>query len=219
MRLRRRRPDWGDLRRTEPFGRQFGYERGTPIDRLYIEDFLRRHAADVRGEVLEVGEPFYTELVGGARVTASHVLDVDLANPRATVVGDLGAPETLAAGRFDCVLLTQTLQFVAHVEGALANAWRALAPGGVLLVTVPAVSKVDTDYERDLWRFTEAGLAELLARSCPAAELEVTGYGNVLAAVAFLMGLAAEDMTPDELDVRDPELPVVACGRARKPPR
>jgi SAM-dependent methyltransferase len=215
----RRRPRWGDLRRTEPFGRQFGYERGTPIDRVYIEEFLGGHAADVRGEVLEIGEPLYTERFGGQDVTASHVLDLDAANPRATIVGDLAAPDTLPAARFDCAILTQTLQFVTDVDAALANVWRALAPGGVLLVAVPTISKLDTDYERDLWRFTAAGLEELLTRTCRGGELEVGGYGNVLAAVAFLMGLAAEDLRPAELEVRDPELALVACGRARKSPR
>jgi SAM-dependent methyltransferase len=214
----RRRLRWGDLRRTEPFSRQFGYDRGTPIDRVYLDDFVGRHAGDVRGEVLEIGEPHYTERFGARRVT-SHVLDVDASNPRATLVGDLTDPATLPEDAFDCVVLMQTLQFVADPSAALANVWRSLAPGGVLLVAVPTISKLDTDYPRDLWRWTAAGLEELLARTCPGGEVEVTGYGNALAAVAFVMGLAAEELRPEELDAHDPELALVACGRARNPPR
>src|SRR5262245_20071147 len=104
--LRRRGPRWGDLRRTEPFSRQFGYDRGTPIDRIYLDEFVGRHAGDVRGEVLEIGEPHYTERFGAERVTTSHVLDVDLANARATLVGDLADPATLPRDAFDCVVLT-----------------------------------------------------------------------------------------------------------------
>ncbi|MGH7267672.1 MAG: glycosyltransferase [Candidatus Rokuibacteriota bacterium] len=48
--------DWGDLRRTSPVDANWGYGRGTPIDRYYIERFLEAHAADVRGTVLEVQE-------------------------------------------------------------------------------------------------------------------------------------------------------------------
>jgi SAM-dependent methyltransferase len=215
----RRRLRWGDLRRTEPFSRQFGYDRGTPIDRVYLDDFLGRHADDVRGAVLEVGEPHYTERFGGGRVASTDVVDVDPNNPRATLVGDLADPATLPAARFDCVVLTQTLQFVDDPAAALANAWGALAPRGALLVAVPTISKLDTDYPRDLWRWTVAGLEELLRRACPGGEVEVTGYGNALASVAFLMGLAAEELRPDELAAHDPELALVACGRVRNPPR
>src|SRR5918994_6304096 len=127
MRRLRRRPRWGNLRRTEPFGRQFGFDRGTPIDRVYIEQFLGRHAEDVHGEVLEISEPLYTERFGGGRITGSHVLDIDAANERATIVGDLAAAGTLSGARFDCVVLTQTLQFVPDADAAVANVWRSLA--------------------------------------------------------------------------------------------
>jgi SAM-dependent methyltransferase len=39
-----------------PLSRQFGGEQGTPIDRLYVERFLKRHERDRRGDVLEVDE-------------------------------------------------------------------------------------------------------------------------------------------------------------------
>lgn len=216
---RRLRAHWGNLRRTEPFSTQFGFDRGTPIDRVYIDRFLRRHAADIRGEVLEVDEPLYTERFGGGQVTGSHVLDVDAANPRATIVGDLGDAATLPSERFDCAVLTQTLQFVPDAEAGLRNVWRALVPGGVLLVTVPTITPVDTDYGADYWRFTPAGLEALLARACPGAEPEVVGYGNALVAVAFVMGLAADELHPDELEAVVPELTIIACGRVDKPRR
>ena len=44
--------DFGDLRRLEPITRSFGYERGQPIDRYYIEKFLSKHAADIAGHVV-----------------------------------------------------------------------------------------------------------------------------------------------------------------------
>jgi hypothetical protein len=43
-----------NLRRVHPYSHGFGYDRGQPLDRSYIERFLGRHAVDVRGEVMEV---------------------------------------------------------------------------------------------------------------------------------------------------------------------
>ncbi len=100
QRLRRWRADYdaraalervrfGSLRRTEPVSRKFGFDRGGPIDRWYIERFLSEHADDVRGRVLEVGDATYTRRFGGDRVTHSDVLHAEPGNPHATVVGDL----------------------------------------------------------------------------------------------------------------------------------
>src|SRR4029079_2796610 len=77
--------DLGDVRRTAPVARDWGYERGRPIDRHYIERFLETHAHDIHGAVLEVQEPDYTTRFGGDRVTRSDVLDLNAANPRATI--------------------------------------------------------------------------------------------------------------------------------------
>src|SRR5439155_7442216 len=71
----RSRVDWGDLRGTAPLSPRWGRDRGTPLDRYYIERFLASHQNDIRGRVLEVREPMYTERFGGSRVTASDVVD------------------------------------------------------------------------------------------------------------------------------------------------
>jgi hypothetical protein len=48
--------DWGDLRRLQPVSREFGYDRGLPIDRYYIERFLEAHRWDIYGRTLEIGD-------------------------------------------------------------------------------------------------------------------------------------------------------------------
>jgi hypothetical protein len=45
---------------------------------------------------------------------------------------------------------------------------------------------------------------------------EVTGYGNLTSAVAFLMGLAAEELEESELTVTDPHFTVSVCARVEK---
>jgi SAM-dependent methyltransferase len=221
MRLRRlvRRPRWGNLRRRRPFSDHFGNDRGTPVDRVYIERFLAEYATDVRGQALEVGDAGYTRRYGGSAVISSDVLDINPANEAATIVADLAEPGSLPDDRFDCFLLIQTLQYVADVQTALHNAWRSLRPGGVLLVCVPGISRLDPDPgpDHDLHRFTPAGLAATLRATFPGAGQRIVGYGNLLAAVAFLYGIAAEELRPEELAAYDPHYPVLAAARVIKP--
>ena len=208
--------DWGGLRRTEPVTRSFGFDRGTPVDRHYIEAFLERHAADVKGRVLEVGDANYTHRFGGARVTRADIYDRP-GNPHATLQGDLGGDANLPAAAFDCMIVTQTLLFVFDLARAMKSLRDALAPGGVLLMTNPGISQIvreDMDREGDFWRFTTKSI-ETLARDAFARDtVEVDSHGNVLASVAFLHGLAAEELRADELAVRDPDYQLVVTLRA-----
>src|SRR6185503_1474005 len=59
--------DWGDLRRLRPVSRTFGYDRGLPVDRYYIESFLERNRRDIDGRTLEIGDDEYTRRFGGER--------------------------------------------------------------------------------------------------------------------------------------------------------
>src|SRR5438876_1720600 len=87
------RVQFGELRRKTPISRHFGFDRGLPIDRYYIEGFLARNAADIRGRVLEIGDNAYTRKYGGHSVTMSDVLHVAKGNPIATFVDDLATAD------------------------------------------------------------------------------------------------------------------------------
>src|SRR5919201_1197917 len=208
------RPPWlGVLRRTEPLSK-WGADRGTPVNRYYIKRFLERHRTDIRGRVLEVRGARYTSRCGRG-VEAVDVLDVEPGNPRATITADLSAADAIAAETFDCFVLTQTLQYIRDLDGALRHARRILKPGGVLLATVPGISRVDTGHaDRDLWRFTPRACSLLFDASWPGDEVAVTAEGNVLAAAAFLYGVAADELSAEKLAMRDPNYPVVVCVRA-----
>jgi SAM-dependent methyltransferase len=209
----------GDLRRVTPVDSGFGLGRGKPVDRHYIESFLSRHAGDVRGHVLEVGEDAYTRRYGGTRVTQSDILHADETNPRATVVADLASASHIADASFDCFICTQTLTYIYRVEQAIATIHRILRPGGVLLTTVPGITQA-SPYDRDrwgeYWRFTEQSLGRLLSDTFGSANVTVEAYGNVLASMAFLQGLAVEDLRSDELDHRDQRYQMLITGRAVK---
>jgi SAM-dependent methyltransferase len=175
--------DASALTRSTPVSRRFAMDRGTPIDRYYIDRFLRPHASLIRGDVMEIGGAHYARTLGRARSIA--VLHAAPGNPEATLVADLTEPDTLPASAIDCLICTQTLNFIYDVRRAVDGIARLLRPGGVALVTVSGISQISRyDMERwgDYWRFSDAALRRL--------------FGNVAASVAFLQGIAVEDL-PD----------------------
>jgi SAM-dependent methyltransferase len=210
---------FGDLRRLTPISRAFGFDRGQPVDRYYIEGFLERHAPDVRGRVLEVGDDSYTRRFGGDQVTRRDVLHVHEGNPNATIVADLARGDAIPSAAFDCVILTQTLHLVYDMHAAAATLRRILAPGGVCLITVPGISQVDVGAWRETWHwsFTTTSLARLLGDAFGAQQVTVEASGNVLAATAFLYGLSATELTRAELDAIDASYPVTVTARAAAP--
>lgn len=199
---------FGSLRRLEPIDREFGFSRGTPVDRYYIEAFLARYAIDIRGRVLEVGDARYTRRFGGARVTRSDVLHVISGNPEATIVADLSRGDHLPSGAFDCIVLTQTLQCIYDQRAALQTCHRILKPGGVLLATTHGISKLSrTDMAQwgEYWRLTSRSARLLFEETFAPESVQVETHGNVLTTTAFLYGLAAEELTREELEFRDPK--------------
>ncbi|MEJ7811901.1 MAG: methyltransferase domain-containing protein [Gemmatimonadaceae bacterium] len=207
----------GSLRRTTPLGDHWGYDRGTPVDRYYVERFLDEHRRDIRGRVLEVKDGEYTELYGTG-VERRDVLDIDAANPHATIIADLAAAHSIPSDHFDCFILTQTLQLIYDTRAALTHAHRILRPGGVLLMTVPSLSPLayDPAVQSDYWRFTAASCSALVGEVFGAEHTAVRSYGNVLTAIAFLSGMAHEELTPRELDTSDKRFPLLITVHAVK---
>jgi SAM-dependent methyltransferase len=209
----------GELRAAEPVSRLFGEDRGRPVCRWYIERFLSEHAALVRGRVLEVSERTYTSRFGGDRVTESAVLHATAGNAEATIVGDLATGAGIPEARFDAAILTQTLQCIFDVQGAVRNIHRLLAPGGTALVTVPAiapVSRYDAERWGEYWHFTEQSVRALFEPVFGAANVTVRAYGNHAAAHAYLAGMAAEELRASELEQFDADYPVVITAVATK---
>lgn len=214
---RLRRPIWlGTIRRTTPLSDHWGRERGTPVDRFYIERFLAQEREVIRGRVLEVMNGEYTERFG-VDVEHRDVLDVDPTNEAATIVADLAAADSLPSDLFDCFILTQTLQYVYDLSSAVEHAHRILRPGGTLLCSVPALSRIARlELESEYWRMTPAGCSRLFGDAFPGGDVAVRGHGNVLTAVAFLVGMAVEELSSRELREDDPFFPLVVTVRATK---
>jgi len=214
---------FGDLRRVTPISPVFGFERGRPIDRYYIEAFLDENRVDVKGRVLELGDPSYTKRFGDDRVTQSDVLHVVAGNPMATIVADLTQAEHVPSDAFDCIIFTQSLQMIYDMRAALRTLHRILKPGGVLLVTSAGIAKIGRRLGRDdwgeYWHLTTQSMQALLAETFPRADVRVGSRGNVLAATAFLHGLATEELSAEELEHVDPDFEVLVTARAQKAAR
>ena len=213
--------DFGSLRRTAPVSRVFGFDRGVPIDRYYIEQLLAKHASEIRGRVLEIGDNTYTRKFGAGRVLQADVLHVVEGNPQATMVADLTDGASLPSDSFDCIICTQTLMFIYDVRAAISTLHRILKSGGVLLVTVAGVShqisRYDVERWGDYWRFTSLSMRRLLEEVFPPASILVETYGNVMTAMALLQGLAVADLSGTELDAHDPDYEVTIGIKAVKP--
>ena len=210
------RVDFGSLRRVTPVSRRFGLDRGAPIDRYYIERFLETHANDIRGTVLEFGDDTYTKRFGGDRVRKSDILSARGGSRKVTIEADLTDASHIEDDRFDCIICTQTLPFIFDTRAALATMHRILKPNGSLLATMPGISQIsryDMDRWGDYWRFTTLSARRLFGEVFSPETVAVESFGNVLAATAFLQGLAQEDLTPDELNATDPDYEMLITVR------
>jgi len=210
---------FGDLGGTKPIGEVFGGNRGKCIDRYYIENYLAENADCIRGRVLEIEDNTYTLRFGGAAVAKSDVLHLYEGYPGATIFGDMTDPKTLPENAFDCIVFTQTLHIIYDMKAALRALYRTLKPGGTLLLTVPGITPVDPGGWNDAWcwSLTESAARRLIAEEFGAANVTCKTYGNVFAAVCFLVGLATEEVPKAKLDVYDKAFPLVTGVRAVKP--
>ena len=223
--IRKRTPlIFGDLLRAEPVSRMFGLERGTPIDRYYIDAFIAANADAITGRAIEVGEIRYLKDFGsGASEKCIIAPAKEIVKPNREVgtiiIGDLTAPASLPENAFDCFVCTQTINFIYDTKAAVRGAFRILAPKGTFLGTVAGISQIsryDMDRWGDYWRFTTLSLSRMLS-DVFGTNVEIRSFGNALAAPALLQGLAVEDLPNRSLlDQHDDDYQVIIGFRASK---
>lgn len=212
------KPNWYNLRNLKPISRLFGFDRGTPIDRVYIEDFLYKNKQYIKGVIGEIGDDTYAKKFG-SNITKIEVLHYTPDNPKATIIGDLTDYKTLKENILDCFILTQTLNFIYDFKPAIAGIHYMLRKGGVALVTVAGISQIsryDMDRWGDYWRFTDLSIKKAFGEVFGPENVEVETYGNVLTATAFLHGISAEELTKEELFHKDKDYQVTIAIKAVK---
>ncbi len=210
--------DWKNLRSVKPVADNFGFIRGMPVDRYYIEKFLSENKKHIQGRVLEIAESLYSKKFDSGVEEFETFGTVD-SNSGATITGDLTDSATLPESSIDCFICTQTFNFIYEVKKAVQGSYRLLKPGGVMLVTVAGVcqvSRYDMDRWGDYWRFTDLSLRKIFSEVFTEENIMVNTYGNVLSATALLQGISSEELTSEELDVTDKNYQVVISIIAKK---
>lgn len=208
-------PRWGNLRRTTPFSSSYGFERGTPIDRYYLHQFLSAHRDLITGDVLEVQTSGHTERFGHD-VTRADTFDIVPQFSQTYLCDVAHCEDVIPSHAYDCLLLPNTLPHFRELDLALAHALRIVRPGGTILASAGGLLPLTGDVP-DYWRLSPDGWRERLGAAWPGATIEIAGHGNCLAAVAAQMGLALEELSGAELDVQDPRYPVLTTMCCRTP--
>ena len=203
-------------KKTYPLSHIYGFDRGVPIDRYYIENFLEKNKKFIKGNCLEILDNSYTAKFGNP--TKSDILDINRDNKKATIHDDLRNLENIKENSYDCIILTQVLQFIDEYEKAIQECKRILKPDGTLLITLPSLSRIDvaSGVGNDFWRWTPAGARYVFGKYFEKEKLEVRGFGNVLVGTSFWVGMAKHELNEKELDHWDPNFPVLVTIKAQK---
>ncbi len=124
----------------EPVSRAFGVDRGTAIDRHWIEAFLAMHASPAAGAILEAGGTTYSQRYYPNM--AAHEMEIAVQTKPNGVVCDLEVGNRALERRFDVMVATQLFNFIFDVRAALANSAAMLRPGGLLVGSVAGITQV-----------------------------------------------------------------------------
>jgi SAM-dependent methyltransferase len=198
-----------------PISSRYGFDRGHPIDRFYIEKFLENNKKYVSGTCLEIHDNKYTKFFGQERVLKSDVLDIDPHNDQANIHADLRNLSDVKNNYYDCIILTQTLGMIDDYEAVIRECHRILKNRGVLLLTVSALGPI-YEISQSYWRFTTMSMKYVLNKFFDQRNVHVQSFGNVLAGQCFWVGLAQEDLAQHELEYNDPHFPVIVAACAKK---
>lgn len=217
-RIRSRFICFGTLRSPEPVNIAFGMQKGTPIDRVYIDNFLEKNRSFIKGNVLEIGEPVYAQRFGQPEEYEVKILSF-MEGEGVDYVGRLENMPQITDESLDCIILVQTLHYVFNMFDALDEMYRVLKPGGAVLCCVPGLSQIsryDMDMWGDRWRLTNLSARELFETKFESQNIEIETYGNALAATAFIQGIPAEKLRKKELAVRHEDYQILVTIVARK---
>lgn len=206
------------MKNVNPISDYYGFDRGTPIDRFYIENFLKENQKDIKDVCLELLNDNYIKTFGGKNVTKGDILDIEETNKNATIIDDLRHLKKITDNTYDCIILTQVFQFIDDVPSAISECYRVLKKEGVLLATLPAMSRIDciSGTNGDYWRFTEAGARYLFEKHFSKEQLITSTHGNVRSGMYFYAGFSQEDVSTKILTQDDKNFPLIVTVKATK---
>jgi len=203
---------WGDLRRKYPICPFYGMTRGTPIDRYYLQKFIRKIKKEVTGKAIEFGGT-RSEFSQYQFSLVNEYLAVDIIEtPEVDIVGNIFDKSLFKNNSCDSIIIFNVLEHLDNPDKAIDNMNHWLKPGGKIFCMVPNAQRVHF-YPKDYWRFMPDGLAELFKKF---KKTHCFVYGNLTSTIASLMGISVEELSTRELDECNPYYPVATCLIAQK---
>jgi len=201
-----------------PISRVFGVDRGTPVDRFYIETFLESHRMCFQGDGIEIGEVRYLNKFG-LQLSSKRALVFEASQSMSELHGDLTQLDSLPFEVADVFICTQTLNFIFDVSKAIMGIRKILKQDGVALVTVAGVcqiSRYDADRWGDYWRFMPQSIYRLFVEQFGKEQVEIFVFGNSYSAHSLLHGFSLEECNRNKLLVSDADYPVVIALKITK---
>lgn len=132
-----------------------------------VNDKVRAHLSLLRGTVIDLGcgtRPYEVDILG----IADRYIGIDWGNTmhgtHADVIADVAQPLPIRDRAADCVVTFDVLEHVAEPGRMLAESWRILQPGGILMISVPFQWWVH-EAPWDFYRYTRHGLEYLLGKA------------------------------------------------------
>jgi DNA modification methylase len=202
-------------RSLAPISNKYGMNRGEPIDRYYINKFIEQNSESIHGHCLEIRDDRYLGKYKD-KINQLDILDIDESNTESNIFGDLRNLKNIQDETYDCLVITQTFQYIDDLDSAILECWRILKKGGSLLITAPFMARIDphSGATGDFWRFTTASLKHLISKKFQ--DIEVNSFGNLLVGTGYWIGQAEQEFSKEELDYNDPNFPIIITARATK---
>lgn len=197
--------------------RDYGYGRGTPIDRVYIERFLENNKLCIRGTAMEIADDTYIKKYGEERVTKTIITHVW--GDHNLYKLNLETGEGCMDEMVDSLVCEQTLQYIFEINKAVDNIYKILKPNGVALITVPGIKMLSISGVSDwgeYWSFTKQTLYKLFSKKFGKTNVEIESYGNVKTTTAYMWGMCAEDLRTEDFEYNDDYFPFILGVKARK---
>ena len=203
---------FGDFGRLWPFSQRFGFDRGAPVDRYYLQQFVRSIRPVVRGRCLEIGGSRWSNWFYRFDVDEFRSLELEQSRIADDLVGDAADRGVLDPASWDSILAFHVLEHCPNPFAVVSNMRAWLRPNGHACIAVPCAQRVHS-YPGDYWRFMPDGLRVLFSDF---SEVNVSTYGNPLTVVSNYMGLSHTELAAEDMNAAHPDYPVLACVVARK---
>jgi hypothetical protein len=204
--------DFGNFKRLIPFCPDYGYSRGTPIDRYYLNRFIEEIRDEVTGNTLEIGGAKQNQqLYGFSRANPYRALDMK-AKTGVDIVGDVHNPDLCRNNSLDSIIIFNVLEHCERPWVVVDNIHNWLKERGKVFCMVPTAQRIH-GAPNDFWRILPDAMGTLFSKF---SALKLLSYGNPITTISSLMGIAAEELSREDLESLNNEYPVATCVVAQK---